>query len=133
MAEAAMGDRGRGGPGRARGRVGAGGRKKPVGLDRGAPPAPRRAEDGRHGDWAVQAGAFRDRGQAEGLRKHLAGAGLDAYLLAVPGESAGRGRPGRILIGRDEIAARVADLGQAVRGDYAGRSPLLVAVLKGAV
>jgi len=49
------------------------------------------------------------------------------------GQSAGPGRPGRILIGRDEIAARVADLGQAVRGDYAGRSPLLVAVLKGAV
>jgi len=59
---------------------------KPIGLDREAPPAPRVAEDGRHGDWAVQAGAFRDRGQAEGLRKHLAGAGLDAYLLAVPDE-----------------------------------------------
>jgi hypoxanthine phosphoribosyltransferase len=42
-------------------------------------------------------------------------------------------RLGRVLITRDEIAARVADLGQAIRRDYVGRSPLLVGVLKGAV
>jgi hypoxanthine phosphoribosyltransferase len=42
-------------------------------------------------------------------------------------------RLGRVLITRDEIAARVAELGQAIRRDYAGRSPLLVGVLKGAV
>jgi hypoxanthine phosphoribosyltransferase len=47
-------------------------------------------------------------------------------------ECAGR-RPGRILITRDEIAARVAELGAAIGRDYAGRSPLLVGVLKGAV
>lgn len=40
---------------------------------------------------------------------------------------------GRILISRDEIAARVAELGKAIGRDYAGRSPLLVGVLKGAV
>lgn len=49
------------------------------------------------------------------------------------GPSPEMGRLGRILITRQEIAARVTDLGQAIRVDYAGRSPLLVAVLKGAV
>jgi cell division protein FtsN len=44
------------------------------------------AADGRRGDWAVQAGAFKDRGPAEGVRRHLAAAGFDAYLVAVPGE-----------------------------------------------
>ena len=43
------------------------------------------------------------------------------------------GGPGRVLISRQEIAARVAELGHAIRRDYAGRSPLLVGVLKGAV
>jgi hypoxanthine phosphoribosyltransferase len=43
------------------------------------------------------------------------------------------GRPGRILISQEEIAARVAELGTAIRRDYAGRAPLLVGVLKGAV
>ncbi len=42
-------------------------------------------------------------------------------------------RPGRILISQDEISARVTDLGEAIRRDYAGRVPLLVSVLKGAV
>jgi len=49
------------------------------------------------------------------------------------GQSTGPGRLGRILIAREEIAARVAELGQTIRRDYTGRSPLLVAVLKGAV
>ena len=40
---------------------------------------------------------------------------------------------GRILISREEIAARVAELGEAIGRDYAGRAPLLVGVLKGAV
>ena len=43
------------------------------------------------------------------------------------------GGPGRILIREDEIAARVAELGETIRRDYAGREPLLVAVLRGAV
>ena len=42
-------------------------------------------------------------------------------------------RLGRVLISRQEIADRVADLGHAIRRDYVGRSPLLVGVLKGAV
>ena len=40
---------------------------------------------------------------------------------------------GRILISREEIAARVAELGEAIRRDYAGRAPVLVGVLKGAL
>ena len=43
------------------------------------------------------------------------------------------GRPGRLLIQRDEIAARVIELGEAIRREYAGRAPILVVVLKGAV
>jgi hypoxanthine phosphoribosyltransferase len=42
-------------------------------------------------------------------------------------------RIGRILISRDEIAARVSELGEAIGRDYAGRTPVLVGVLKGAV
>src|SRR5262245_2996600 len=49
------------------------------------------------------------------------------------GRSTGSGRLGRVLIARPEIAARVSDLGRAIRRDYAGRAPLLVSVLKGAV
>ncbi len=39
----------------------------------------------------------------------------------------------RILIPAEELTARVAELGRQVRADYAGRTPVLVAVLKGAV
>jgi cell division protein FtsN len=35
-------------------------------------------------DWVVQVGAFRDRNQAETVRRPLAAAGFDAYVLAVP-------------------------------------------------
>ena len=38
-----------------------------------------------------------------------------------------------VLITREQIAARVAELGREISRDYAGRSPLLVSVLKGAV
>jgi hypoxanthine phosphoribosyltransferase len=40
--------------------------------------------------------------------------------------------PGRVLISREEIAARVGELGRAIARDHAGRIPLLVGVLKGA-
>jgi hypoxanthine phosphoribosyltransferase len=43
------------------------------------------------------------------------------------------GVPGRILITEEEITDRVARLGAAIGRDYAGRSPVLVGVLKGAV
>ncbi|HYB44538.1 MAG TPA: hypoxanthine phosphoribosyltransferase [Candidatus Methylomirabilis sp.] len=43
------------------------------------------------------------------------------------------GQPGRVLISHAEITARVAELGEAIGRDYAGRAPVLVGVLKGAV
>ena len=43
------------------------------------------------------------------------------------------GRLGRVLIAGQEVATRVTDLGLAIRRDYAGRFPLFVAVLKGAL
>ena len=39
----------------------------------------------------------------------------------------------RILIPAEDLTARVAELGRQVRDDYAGRTPMLVGVLKGAV
>ena len=42
-------------------------------------------------------------------------------------------RPGRVLITQEEIAGRVRELAQALSRDYAGKDPLLVGVLKGAV
>ena len=38
---------------------------------------------------------------------------------------------GEILISRDEISARVAELGVRIAEDFAGQTPLLVGVLKG--
>lgn len=40
---------------------------------------------------------------------------------------------GRVLVSQADIAARVAELGAQITSDYAGRAPLLVGVLKGAV
>jgi hypoxanthine phosphoribosyltransferase len=40
---------------------------------------------------------------------------------------------GEILVGEDELTARVADLGRQVSEDYAGRELVLVGVLKGAI
>jgi DedD protein len=45
--------------------------------------APRTGEV-RNGDWAVQVGVFKDRSQAESVRRPLAASGFDAYLTAVP-------------------------------------------------
>lgn len=42
-------------------------------------------------------------------------------------------RLGRILITPEEIAERVQELGRSLARDYAGKDPLLVGVLKGAV
>ncbi len=52
-------------------------------------------------------------------------------------ESGGPGPPvnpdlGPVLIGADELQARVTELGTQITDDYAGRAPLLVGVLKGA-
>jgi hypoxanthine phosphoribosyltransferase len=38
----------------------------------------------------------------------------------------------RVVVGEDELRARIAALGKEITTDYAGRSPLLVGVLKGA-
>ena len=40
--------------------------------------------------------------------------------------------PGRTLVSAEQLAERVAQLGAEITVDYAGRSPLLVGVLKGA-
>jgi hypoxanthine phosphoribosyltransferase len=38
-----------------------------------------------------------------------------------------------VLYGRDDVRTRVAELGDAITSDYAGRVPVLVSVLKGGV
>lgn len=40
---------------------------------------------------------------------------------------------GEVLIDEDRLQARIAELGEEISGDYAGRAPLLIGVLKGAV
>ena len=39
----------------------------------------------------------------------------------------------RVLLTREEIAAKVRELGQQITRDYAGKEPVLVCILKGAV
>ncbi|MBT5084783.1 MAG: hypoxanthine phosphoribosyltransferase, partial [Actinobacteria bacterium] len=39
--------------------------------------------------------------------------------------------PGRVLVSAEDLAKRVTVLGREITADYAGRSPLLVGVLKG--
>ena len=36
-----------------------------------------------------------------------------------------------VLYGREDIRRRVEELGRAITGDYAGREPVLISVLKG--
>jgi cell division protein FtsN len=70
----------------------------------------RPAAEVRTGDWAVQVGAFKDRDQAESVRKPLAAAGYDAYLATVTaddGQTRYKVRLGSFKT-RDE-AARMAD------------------------
>jgi cell division protein FtsN len=66
--------------------------------------------EARTSDWAVQVGAFKDRDQAESVRKPLAAAGFDVYLTTVTAED-GQLRY-KVRLGsfktRDE-AARMAD------------------------
>ena len=38
---------------------------------------------------------------------------------------------GRVLYGREDVRRRVAELGRTITGDYVGREPVLVTVLKG--
>jgi len=46
--------------------------------------------------------------------------------------STGTDMPGEILLSKERIAERVAELGHDITRDYAGEAPLLVGVLKGA-
>jgi hypoxanthine phosphoribosyltransferase len=39
--------------------------------------------------------------------------------------------PARVLYGREDVRRRVAELGRTITGDYVGREPVLVTVLKG--
>lgn len=47
--------------------------------------------------------------------------------------SDGRYKLGRVLISKEEIASRVRDVASEVARDYAGRSPVFICVLRGAV
>jgi cell division protein FtsN len=81
---------------------------KPVPLDDRAASAA--VAPARTGDWAVQVGAFRDRTQAEAVRKQMASAGFEAYLTPVeagPGEVRYKVRLGSFRSRED--AGRVAD------------------------
>jgi hypoxanthine phosphoribosyltransferase len=49
--------------------------------------------------------------------------------VSAPGESA----IGEVLVSAEEVQRRVAELGEQISRDYAGRSLLLIGVLKGAV
>jgi hypoxanthine phosphoribosyltransferase len=49
-----------------------------------------------------------------------------------PTESAPDPDLGDVVVTQDEIRSRIAELGKEITADYAGRSPLLVGVLKGA-
>ena len=39
----------------------------------------------------------------------------------------------RILVTREQIQAAVAELGRRITADYAGRTPIVVGILKGAI
>lgn len=47
-------------------------------------------------------------------------------------ENQGPGQLGDVIISEEQLRIRVKELGRQITSDYAGRSPLLVAVLKGA-
>lgn len=46
---------------------------------------------------------------------------------------AGRGDVARVLLSEDQIQACVRELGEAITRDYAGRAPVLVFIMKGAL
>ena len=73
-----------------------------------AAPAPARAAD-----WAVQVGAFKDRGQAENVRRPLAAAGFEAYVLAGPGDD---GQPRyKVRVGTFKTREEAARMATRVR------------------
>lgn len=56
----------------------------------------------------------------------------EAALAPPPAAADGRPRPGRIIIAASALQARIAELGQAIAADYAGKDPVVVGVLQGA-
>lgn len=52
--------------------------------------------------------------------------GLDAVVAA-------DAATGEVLLSESDISERISEIGQQITSDYAGRSPLLIVVLKGAV
>jgi hypoxanthine phosphoribosyltransferase len=53
--------------------------------------------------------------------------------VSTPARAAGESAVGEVLVTSEELQRRVAELGEEISRDYAGRSLLLVGVLKGAV
>ncbi|HEY2398393.1 MAG TPA: hypoxanthine phosphoribosyltransferase [Solirubrobacteraceae bacterium] len=53
--------------------------------------------------------------------------------MSTPARVAGEAAVGEVLVTAEELQRRVAELGEAISRDYAGRSLLLIGVLKGAV
>lgn len=47
-------------------------------------------------------------------------------------EEAGHADLGPVVVSEDQIRVRIGELGEEITGDYGGRAPLLVGVLKGA-
>lgn len=56
----------------------------------------------------------------------------EAAAALRPAGADGRARPGRVLITASALQARIAELGQAIAADYAGKDPVFVGVLQGA-
>ena len=88
--------------------------------------------------WARAAGARRrghrrrDRGRGSGAEP----ADLDRSPAAVRVSTGLLGSPpmtevASVLFGREDVRRRVEELGRAITGDYAGREPVLITVLKG--
>jgi hypoxanthine phosphoribosyltransferase len=53
--------------------------------------------------------------------------------VASPASAPGESAVGEVLVSAEEVQQRVAELGEQISRDYAGRSLLLIGVLKGAV
>jgi hypoxanthine phosphoribosyltransferase len=70
--------------------------------------------------------------EAGDIRAGDTGAGdTEVVTVGRPGEDADP-KVGRVVVTEAELKRRIAELGEAITADYAGREPLLVGVLKGA-
>ena len=69
------------------------------------------------------------------MRQAAAARGLDCqpWPRSARVESSGAPSLGETLVSAEELQRRVAELGEQISRDYAGRALLLVGVLKGAV